>query len=122
MARKSKAQLEAEELCSKLPEPKRSFAVELVLDLLFLQKKMAECRKQANSLPPVTEYNNGGGQQGVRVDPWVNAHKSLSADYRATLKQLTELMDATDDEKAANSLAKFRSISIVAGQGNRKTG
>lgn len=120
MARKSKAQLDAEELCSKLPEPKRSFAVELVLDLQFLQKKMAECRKQASGLPPVSDYDNGGGQSGVRVDPWVNAHKSLSADYRAALKQLTEILDATGDEDVKTSLASFRSgFSTLAFNGKK---
>ena len=113
MARKSKAQLEAEEICASIPQPKRDFAVELVLDLMFLQKKMAECRKQANATPPVSEYDNGGGQTGVRVDPWVNAHKSLAGDYRAGLKQLTELLAETGDEKAKSSLAAFRSVSVI---------
>lgn len=121
MARKSKAAMEAEEICAGIPQPKRDFAVELVLDLMFLKKKMAECRKQANASTPVTEYDNGGGQTGVRVDPWVQAHKSLAGDYRAALKQLTELLDGVNDEKAASSLAAFRSISTFANQHKKKT-
>ena len=108
MARKSKLMLQAEELCASIPEPKRTFALELVVDLFFLQKKMDECRKQASSSTPVTEYDNGGGQTGVRVDPWVQAHKSLSADYRAALKQLTELLDADNVEEAKSTLAAHR--------------
>lgn len=87
----------ADEMCASLPESKLPRARELAINLLFLERKLDEARRQALTEPAVSEYDNGGGQCGIRVSPWVQAYGALLKSYGAALKQLEDQFD--DDGK-----------------------
>ena len=112
----------SDEFSASLPESKRQRARELYINLLFLERKLDEARRQALTTPAVVEYDNGGGQTGERVSPWVQAYGALLKSYGQALKQLEDLVAANvsdgqgDDAKPtlADMRAQFRAnVSVV---------
>jgi hypothetical protein len=100
----------ADDMCSSLPESKRPRARELAINLLFLERKLDEARRQALTQPAVCEYDNGGGQSGTRVSPWVQAYGQLLKSYGAALKQFEEQFASDGDKQEETSpLAMMRS-------------
>ena len=106
----------SDEFSASLPESKRQRARELYINLLFMERKLDEARRASLTSPAVVEYDNGGGQTGERVSPWVQAYGSLLKSYGQTLKQLEDLVAAVESDKAdeakptlADMRANFRS-------------
>jgi hypothetical protein len=93
---------QADEFSASLPESKRQRGRELYINLLFLERKLDEARRQALTTPAVVEYDNGGGQTGERVSPWVQAYGALLKSYGQALKQLEDMVAAgeADSKKA----------------------
>ena len=99
----------ADEMCASLPESKQPRARELAVNLLFLERKLDEARRQALTTPAVVDYDNGGGQTGQRVSPWVQAYGSLLKSYSMALKQFEEqFADRAEDAEEASPLAAMR--------------
>ena len=112
----------SDEFSASLPESKRQRARELYLNLLFLERKLDEARRQALTTPAVVEYDNGGGQTGERVSPWVQAYGALLKSYGQALKQLEDLVAANVSDgqgdaakpTLADMRAQFRAnVSVV---------
>lgn len=103
---------QSEQFCASLPESKRERARELYINLLFLERKLDEARRQALTTPAVVEYDNGGGQTGERVSPWVQAYGALLKSYGQALKQLEDLVAANEangkGDSAKPTLADMR--------------
>lgn len=101
---------QADEMCSSVPESNKARARELAINLLFLERKLDEARRQALTEPAVSEYDNGGGQVGVRVSPWVQAYGALLKSYGAALKQFEDqFSESAKTQEEASSLAVMRS-------------
>lgn len=105
---------EAEALCAGIPEKLRPYATELAENVVFQCAKLAETRKamEKNRSQLIVAYNNGGGQSGIRKNPIYEAYNQLMANYRKSLAQLTELLQAygmedakSDDSPLARILA-----------------
>ena len=104
MPRKPSIAKQAEQLCSCMPDTQdKSRAIELATNVLFLEKKLGETRKIANTEPSVVEYDNGGGQSGTRVSPWVQSYTALLKTYQSAIRQLSEML-AMDDEDVDEQL------------------
>ena len=57
----------------------------------FLRIKVEEARKQAQTEDLTVEYNNGGGQCGIRENPIFPAYEKLLKSYQAVITQLEAL-------------------------------
>lgn len=98
MPRKPSIARQAQLLCANMPDgSEKDRAIELATNVLFLEKKLGETRKIANTQPAVVEYDNGGGQSGTRVSPWVNSYTTLLKSYQASIKQLSEMLKGDED-------------------------
>ncbi len=98
MPRKPSIARQAQAICANLPENSdKERAIELATNVLFLEKKLGETRKLALSEPAVVEYDNGGGQSGTRVSPWVQSYTSLLKTYQAAIRQLSEMLNDDGD-------------------------
>ena len=56
-----------------------------------------ECVKIPDE-PLVIEYDNGGGQSGIRENPFYPAYEKLLASYTKTLTALKSIGNADDEE------------------------
>lgn len=108
----------ADEMCSSLPDSKQPRARELAVNLLFLERKLDEARRQALTEPAVSEYDNGGGQSGIRVSPWVQAYGSLLKSYGAALKQFEDQFaedgKAQEETSSLKELRESQAINLAA--------
>ena len=85
----------------------------LASQVLAIAEKLAEAEKQLASEELVIPYDNGGGQSGMRENPFYQAYEKLLASYA---KALTTLLAIIGEEEAENltSLDAFRSKVKIA--------
>lgn len=86
-------------------------ALELAESVLFMAEKLKESRKLMEKEPLVIDYDNGGGQKGIRENPHYVAFEHLMTTYTKSLKQLTEIIEAgTPVRKASSIMAELTTI------------
>ena len=90
------------ELCSGVqrfnPE-----VMELAKSVLFMEDKLEETRKLIKDEPLVIEYNNGGGQSGIRENPSFSSYEKLFATYSKGLDALMKIVNANGDHAVSVS-------------------
>jgi hypothetical protein len=77
---------DAQRMCQGLAEPAYGRAVELAENILCMEQVLRDTRPAVLSAPMVIEYDNGGGQRGVRKNP---VHEM----YNATMRQYVTAVD-----------------------------
>ena len=85
---------------------------ELEAQARFQRKKLEELRNTLESAPFTVEYDNGGGQTGVKENPEWTAYEKLLKSYQATLRAITAQTSGKRAEKQTgigSPLKNFRS-------------
>ena len=100
-------------ICANVPEELRPHAEELARNVLAMEKQLTEARKTADDEPLIIEYDNGGGQSGVRKNPYWEAYAQLFRTFSSGLAQLTQMSDAHGAKPAAKS--KLAELRVIAG-------
>ena len=94
-------------LVEGVSEPLKARAYELAENVLWLEGRLREMRDM--DAPPIVEYDNGGGQTGVRKNPLYELFSQTFTQYRAGLSQLAELIESGEAKPQAKSkLAELR--------------
>lgn len=75
-----------------IPDDKRNVVLGLLPNLAFMKYKLDESRKELLYESIFTEYDNGGGQSGLREHPGFAAYNKLFASFQRGIKQLCDLM------------------------------
>lgn len=89
-------------------------ALELAESVLFMSEKLKESREELKDEPLVIEYDNGGGQHGIRENPHFTAYEHLQTAYGKALRQLTEIVEkGAPTQKTSNILNE---LSVIAGK------
>lgn len=73
----------------------------LTEQLQFMAVKLKQTQKIIKSEPLVIEYDNGGGQSGIRENPSYLAYEKLLASFNKTLTTLIEIIG---EQKAAGEV------------------
>ena len=82
------------------PEKKREALEGIVDNLAWMRAKMDDTRAMIQDEPVAIEYDNGGGQTGIRENPMFKGYESLWRSYVAGIKQVIDAVpDAEDDLK-----------------------
>lgn len=103
----------AKEICSGV-HTLHDEALELAESVVFMAEKLEETRKLLRKEPLVIEYDNGGGQKGIRENPHYTAYEHLLTSYNKALRQLTEIVEkGTPSRKASNIM---KELSVIAGK------
>lgn len=89
-------------------------ALELAESILFMAGKLKESRFLMADEPLVVEYDNGGGQKGIRENPHYVAFEHLMATYTKSLRQLTEIVEKGTQTKATSSI--MAELTTIAGK------
>ena len=64
--------------------------------------------------PLVIEYDNGGGQCGIRENPHYTAYEKLLTTYNKSLRQLTEIIESGSPSRKSSSIMK--ELTLIAGK------
>lgn len=103
----------AKDLCSGV-HTLHDEALELAESVVFMAKKLEESRKMMEDEPLVIEYDNGGGQCGIRENPHFTAYEHLLASYNKALRQLTEIVEKGAPSNRSSNIMK--ELSVIAGK------
>ena len=63
--------------------------------MIALGEKIDEAREQMPEEALVIEYDNGGGQCGIRENPFWSAYRKILLEYIKSLSLLAEMLDGT---------------------------
>lgn len=75
-----------------VPAERRKAIMPMLANLAFLKVKLDEARLDLMCERIFTEYDNGGGQSGLREHPGFSAYNKLFTTFSRGIKQLTDLM------------------------------
>lgn len=101
----------AEELCAGV-SVLHDEAVSLAESVLFMARKLEETQKIIEDEPLVIEYDNGGGQKGIRENPQYVAFEHLQSTYIKSFRQLSEIIErGAPNSKSSDVFAK---LSLIA--------
>lgn len=79
----------------------------LIDQLKLIAEKLVEEGEKIPSEALIVEYDNGGGQKGVRENPFFPAYEKLLASYTKTLNAVQAMSNGADAELV--SLSTFKS-------------
>lgn len=114
MAQKRQLKLnKAEELVAGV-KTLHNEALELAESVLFMAEKLKESRELMANEPLVIDYDNGGGQKGIRENPHYVAFEHLMATYTKALRQLTEIVEKGTQTKSTSSI--MAELTTIAGK------
>lgn len=103
----------AEDMCAGV-HTLHDEALELAESVLFMAKKLEESRRLMENEPIVIEYDNGGGQCGIRENPHYTAYERLLATYNKSLRQLTEIIEKGAPSRKSSNV--MRELTVIAGK------
>jgi hypothetical protein len=89
-------------------------ALELAESVLFMAEKLKESRILMADEPLIVEYDNGGGQKGIRENPHYVAFEKLLATYTKSLDQLTKIIEKGSQTKSKSSI--MAELTTIAGK------
>lgn len=72
----------------------------------WMYVKLCEAKDQMADEPIMVEYDNGGGQTGVRENPIFKAYESLWKSYLSGVKVMTEALPGVDSSELAEKDVK----------------
>lgn len=85
-----------------VPKQKQD-ALEPVIDNISWQRvKLDDTRKEMKTASVVCEYNNGGGQSGIRENPIFKSYINLWRAYMIGLEKFTSYLPKDLQEEATN--------------------
>lgn len=88
-----------------IPDEKRKAIMPLLANIAFLKVKLDDARAELLYEEIFTEYDNGGGQTGLREHPGFSAYNKLFTTFSRSVKQLTDMMPS--GTAAADALIDF---------------
>jgi citrate synthase len=77
----------------------------LIARIAYLAAYLDELQEQTTKEGVVIHYDNGGGQEGIRVHPAVQVYTQYHKDLTASLKQLQSFIPI--DSEGVDDLVKF---------------
>lgn len=104
---------QAKDICSGV-HTLHDEALELAESVIFMAKKLEQSRETLESQPIVIEYDNGGGQCGIRENPYFTAFEHLLTSYNKSLRQLSEIVDKGVPTRKASSI--MGELKVIAGK------
>lgn len=92
-------------------KPKSDILLPVVENVSWMQVRLDDLREEIKGSEVVIEYNNGGGQKGVRENPVYTAYEKLWKSYMAGMgKILAALPEDLQAEAKPDEEAKPRTV------------
>lgn len=98
----------ASKICADVDSRIRPQATVLAEQVIFMAKKLKETKAELRDQPLTIEYDNGGGQTGIRENPAFTAYEKLLATYTRSLTALRDVIgdDAPKEMSELDSLRR----------------
>lgn len=100
---------DAAELVASVDKARYPMAESLAAEVLWQAGKLEDARRLIRSSSVLVEYDNGGGQRGVRKNPAYEAYNQLFASFAKGVALLGEMLEASGaPPEEAGRLAALR--------------
>lgn len=97
--RKEKNMLKRELKHADISKHKMKVLESVIENVAFMKAKLDEQRKIVEGEEAVVEYDNGGGQKGIRENPFFKSYEAL---WTAYMKGMDRIMNSIPDAKAVS--------------------
>lgn len=84
------------EMIAKAPAEKQKALQSIADHVAFVKIKLDEAKKQCEKAGIVIEYNNGGGQSGIRENPLIKSYANLLKLYLTGMTQILNAIPESD--------------------------
>lgn len=98
----------ASKICTSVDSRIRPQVTVLAEQVIFMAKKLKEQKAELRDQPLTIEYDNGGGQTGIRENPAFTAYEKLLTTYTRSLTALRDVIgdDAPKEMSELDNLRK----------------
>ena len=96
---REKSRLEAILERADVPQQHRDVLIPVVENMAWQRLKLIETMEQIKDSPVAVEYNNGGGQSGVRENPIFKGYATLWKSYTTGLSVFTSYLPKEIEEE-----------------------
>lgn len=86
------------DICKNSDERVKKEAEILAKQVVAIGRKLERERKKLKDEPLTIEYDNGGGQTGIRENPFYSSYTKLLSSYTKCLSTLIEIIGDSDEE------------------------
>ena len=95
---------------SNVSEQRKKVLTGLIENVAFMRVKLEDARETILESELTIEYDNGGGQTGVRENPLVKSYESL---FKTDLSGMSKILDALSSEAAAEQIEEAKKPQTV---------
>lgn len=83
-------------------EKKHKLMLTVIENTVWMKVKLDEAREEIKEESIVVEYDNGGGQKGIRENPVFKAYENLWRSYISGMQRILDMLpeDKSDTKKA----------------------
>lgn len=92
---------------TNISEHKMKVIEPVVINSAFMKVKLDEARNQIEDEPITVEYDNGGGQKGVRENPVFKAYEAL---WKAYMIGIDKILNVIPEEQQTALIAEADTI------------
>ena len=94
------------DILAALPDDQRFIASEMADNYIFLSVRVTELREALDKQPTIITYDNGGGQKGLRENPYLATYNKLVTRHADLCMKLVKLIPG-EAEDVRDELEKF---------------
>lgn len=117
MARKLKPETRAKRMAEAAPPSKYDQAYQIALNIIFMEEKLDQARNLIGTTSVAIQYDNGGGQKGIRENPAFKGYGALLKSYMSAIDELEKITGSQAEREAKNALAAHRAnFSVMRSQ------
>ena len=116
IARKEKNNIRKQLRDSKIPAHKMKILEATIDNVALMKAKLDEMREQLITEKAVVEYDNGGGQKGVRENPVFKRYESFFKTYSLGMSAIFAVLkdeEGSEDDKIEDELKPQTVLSFV---------
>ena len=95
----SKELKKLQKIFENIQPDKKALCESLLQNAAFMAVKLRELQDLIDHDGMVEDYDNGGGQSGIRENPWVTAYEKLLTTFNKTLATLNQIGDGAGGEE-----------------------
>lgn len=107
LVRKEQRKISREIKKAKISEHKMKVIEPVVINAAFMKVKLDEAREQIKSETITVEYDNGGGQKGIRENPVFKAYEAL---WKSYMLGMDKILGVIPEEQQSELTAQTEQI------------
>ncbi|MBQ0005101.1 MAG: hypothetical protein KBS68_04475 [Clostridiales bacterium] len=98
---------------AKISDHKMKIIEPIVINSAWMRVKLDEAREQVSKESIVVEYDNGGGQKGIRKNPFFDAYEALFKSYMLGMDRILDCLPDRKDAEITLSIPDVQPQSVL---------